>query len=247
MKEYFDYSIRSAPSGQAESSSTLGTRFLNSLDTLNRIDPTLFTNWEIMDFPASASIPLAAARPRIDAIVEANITRGDRGQPLPNYGYSCVAFTDNAAKSRNTTLSVKAGGKDEGHISLETGSYKVAPDPSILTYSFFRAVLLAINATWSPPWSCAQAFRVGYYKVPLFPGAPLFPYSRFHIPWIGYLSSQLAADIGLPPEILRENTPSGGLLMTATKDRLDPTNPEHLRRARILAETLIARTGYSSS
>jgi hypothetical protein len=35
-------------------------------------------------------------------------------------------------------------------------------------------------------------------------------------------------------------------LMTATEKRLDPTNPEHLQRARILAETLIARTGYKS-
>jgi hypothetical protein len=34
--------------------------------------------------------------------------------------------------------------------------------------------------------------------------------------------------------------------MTATEERLDPTNAEHLRRARILAETMIARTGLSS-
>jgi len=35
--------------------------------------------------------------------------------------------------------------------------------------------------------------------------------------------------------------------MSATTERLDPMNPEHVRRARILAETLIARTGYSSN
>lgn len=247
MKGYFDYSIRSAPLVGAESSSTLGAKFLNSLDALNRIDPTIFTNWQIMDFPASASIPLAAARPRIGAIVEANITRDDHDKPSPHYGYSCVAFTDNAAKSRNAALRIQAGGKDKGHIMLETGSYKVAPDPSILTYPFFSAALLAINAIWSPPWSCAQAFRVDYHEVPLFAGAALFPYSRFHIPWIAYLSAPLAAGVVLPPEILSERTPNGGLLITATKERLDPTNPEHLRRARVLAQTLIAQTGYSSA
>src|ERR1700739_4150045 len=157
MNEFFKYSIRSTPPVGAESSSTLGAKFLNSLDALNRIDPTVFTNWQIMDFPANASIPLAAARPRIGVIVEANITRDDHGKPSPDYGYNCVAFTDNDAKSRNAALQIKAGGKDKGHISLETGGYKVAPDPSILTYPFFRAALLAINATWSPPWSCAQA------------------------------------------------------------------------------------------
>jgi hypothetical protein len=35
--------------------------------------------------------------------------------------------------------------------------------------------------------------------------------------------------------------------MIATEERLDPTNFEHLRRARILAETLIARTDHFSS
>ncbi len=246
MKDYFKYSIRSAPGAQAESANTLGVKFLNTIDALGRIDPTIFANWQIMDFPKSASLPLAAARPRIGAIVEANITRGDHGQPLPYYGYDAVAFTDNTAKYRNATLRIEAGGKAEGSIFLETGSYKVAPDPAILTYPFFRAALLAINAIWSPPWSCAQAFRVHYYEAPLFPGAPLFPYSRYHIPWIAYLSSPLAAEVRLPPEIPCENTPNGGLLMTATEDRLDPTNPEHLRRARILAETLITQTGYSS-
>lgn len=247
MTKYFKYSICSASGADAESGSTLGAKLLKNLDALNRIDPTIFTNWEIMDFPTSASVPLAAARPRIGAIVEANITRDDHGQPSPYYGYSCVAFTDNAVKSRNATLRIEAGGRAEGSIWLQTGSYKVAPDPSILTYPLFRAALLAINATWSPPWSCAHAFKVDYYEAALFPGAPLFPYSRFHIPWIAYLSAPLAADVLLPAEIQTERNPDGGLLMTVTEDRLDPTNPDHLRRARVLAETLIAQTGYSSA
>jgi hypothetical protein len=41
-----------------------------------------------------------------------------------------------------------------------------------------------------------------------------------------------------------ERTPDGGLLMIATEDRLDPANPEHLRAARVIAETMIACTGY---
>lgn len=247
MNGHFKYSIRSAPGGQGESSSTLGAKFLNTLDALNHIDPTIFTNWEIMDFPESASIPLASARPRIGAIVEANISRDDHGRPSTYYGYHCVAFTDNVMKSRNASLRIEAGGEKQGDIFLETGRYKVAVDPSILTYPFFRSALLAINAIWTPPWSCAQAFRVDYHEAPLFPGASLFPYSRFHVPWIAYLSSPIAAEVRLPPEIQCENTPNGGLLMTATEDRLDPTNPEHLRRARILAETLITQTGYSSA
>jgi hypothetical protein len=243
MKEYFKYSIRSVP-GATESSNALGAKFLDSLDAISRVDPKIFANWEIMDFPARASISLAAARPRIDAIVEGNVTRDDDGQPSSYDGYSCVAFTDNAEKSRNVSLRVKAGGKAEGSIWLQTGSYKTAPDPSILIYAFFRATLLAINAIWSPPWSCAQAFRMDYDEVPLFAGARLFPYSRFHIPWVAYLAAPLVTNVVIPAEIPNERTPDGGLLMIATEERLDPTNSEHLRRARIIAETMISCTGH---
>jgi hypothetical protein len=77
------------------------------------------------------------------------------------------------------------------------------------------------------------------------PADPSFP-KGFHIPWLAYLSVKLAADLKLAPEILTERTPDGGLLMTATEDRIDPDNPEHLWRARILAETMIACTRRSS-
>jgi hypothetical protein len=75
----------------------------------------------------------------------------------------------------------------------------------------------------------------------------LFPYSRFHIPWLAYFSTPLAANVKLPPEIKTERTPDDGLLMIAAEQRLEPTDPEHLRRARILAQIMIARTGYRSA
>ena len=80
-------------------------------------------------------------------------------------------------------------------------------------------------------------------RVPL---DPTFPYSIFHIPWIAYLSAEDATGVTLPSDILTERTPDGGLLMSATTDRLDPMNPEHARRARILAGLMIARFGASS-
>jgi len=112
-----------------------------------------------------------------------------------------------------------------------------------------------VSSVWSPsPAANASSgtVRCPEYtprldSVPQVPGEPTFPDTIFHIPWIAYLSAPLAAGIELTPEILTERTPDGGLLMTATTERLDPTNPEHVRRARILAETMIACTGYRSS
>ncbi len=81
----------------------------------------------------------------------------------------------------------------------------------------------------------------------MIPSEPTFPESVFHIPWLAHLSAPLAASLDLPPKILTERTPDGGLLTIAAEERLDPTNPEHLSRARILDDTMIARTGYSST
>jgi hypothetical protein len=45
-----------------------------------------------------------------------------------------------------------------------------------------------------------------------------------------------------PPDVVTEHAPGGGLLLSATEDNFDLTNPEHLRRARLLAETMISHT-----
>src|SRR5271170_3303142 len=57
----------------------------------------------------------------------------------------------------------------------------------------FRSVLLP-----------AYAFNMDYDESPLIPGATLFPYTRFHIPWLAYLSAPLASDFQLPAEIRSE-------------------------------------------
>jgi hypothetical protein len=67
----------------------------------------------------------------------------------------------------------------------------------------------------------------------------------FHVPWIIYLSAQRAAGVTVARDILTERAPDGGLLMGATTERLNPMTPEHARRARILAETMIACTAKS--
>lgn len=131
-----------------------------------------------------------------------------------------------------------------------------------MTYPLFKAALLAIRAVWDAQWAYAQACRNDVVKVPIdfgpgvpafridsatpVPLDPTFPKSVFHVPWFIYLSAQYAAGVSLAREILAEPTPDGGFLMSATKERLDPTNPEHARRARTLAETMIACTGRSS-
>jgi hypothetical protein len=59
-----------------------------------------------------------------------------------------------------------------------------------------------------------------------------------------YSLDRATSGLRLSPEIQSERTPDGGVLISACDDRLDPANPEHVRRSRIIAETMIACTGY---
>lgn len=253
----FDYSIRTYPMRNEDSPDSIGNRFIRSLDALNESNPSIFANWEITDHPTRTSVPLAVARSRISTMVEDNVVRDQLDEPDPDYGYDIWAFTRVDDRSREIHLWVKAGGKHAGHVWLRTGGPNFPVDLSIVTFPTFKAALLALADNWALPWIAAQAFRSNYNMVPVHGGAgyklesrpmlpqePAFPRSPFEIPWIGYLSASLSAGVRLSPEIATERVLDGGLLMIATEDRLDPDNPEHLRRARIIAETMIACTGW---
>jgi hypothetical protein len=154
------------------------------------------------------------------------------------------AYTDTTDARRTMHLTIHAGAeKQKGDTHLELGSFRSPSDPAVVTYPLYKAALLAINASWPPPWACAYAFEGYCYEGALSPGAPPFPYSTFHIPWLAYLSAPLAKGLDLPAEILTERTADGGVLMIAAEERLDPSNGEHLRRARILAEAMVKHTG----
>jgi hypothetical protein len=121
----FRYSIRSQLPGRRESAAELGEKFIDTLDALTRIDPSVFTNWQVMDLPAKASVPLATARLRIGTIIENNIIRDDLGERDPHYGYGIVAFTGDVVKSRHVNLRIKAGGTSNGDICWrpDTGKF----------------------------------------------------------------------------------------------------------------------------
>jgi hypothetical protein len=58
-----------------------------------------------------------------------------------------------------------------------------------------------------------------------------------------YLSADRAVGVRVPPGIVTERTPDGGLLLIAAEARLDPDDPFHMARSRSLAELMIKRFG----
>jgi hypothetical protein len=258
----YRYFVRGQWAGPAdENPAVTGAKFLQTLDALSGIDP-LFTGWQFTGYwqipeeHSSEFVPVAGARNRIVEIVEKGVYTDDFDKPRPEYGHAVFAVAGARGPRR---VGFSASTSDQT-FDLSFGEHNIAADLSIVTYPLFKAALVAISSIWDAQWSYAQARRIDAVTVPInfAPGVPefridsaiqvpldpMFPESIFHVPWIIYLSAEHAAGVTRTREILTERRPDGGLLMSATTERLDPMNPEHVRRARILAETLIERTGY---
>jgi Immunity protein 52 len=227
--------------GRRETPAVIGAKLLETLDALSGIDP-LFANWKVPDNPTMTYFPLAVARPRIAAIVERNVARNKRKEPQPESGYGFITVTENAIPSRIVSLLVYGGSPDRDELMLRVGDPLYPTDPATVKYGLFREALLATSTIWRPAWAVVAAKWLRS-KAPISPGEPLFPRSTFRIPWMAYLSPARSLRFALPADIRTERAPDGGLLMTTTEEPFDPTNPEHLRGARILAETMIARVG----
>ena len=221
----------------------IGRRFLATLEALQRVD-SVFDGWQAGDYVNGVGVSLDKVRQDPTAYVTGLVARDDYGEPDPDYGYGAMAVNNESRSPQSLTLMLKAGGRFSNRLNLTTGDFLHAPDPAILTYPIFKGALLAIVAQWPHPMT-AQLYRPEYYETPLTPGAPLFPYSIFHIPWIAYLPPSLAAGAAGPPGILTEPTPDGGLLLIAAETTLDIANPEHMLRSRAIAEFMVARTRRS--
>lgn len=242
----FRFSIYYEVPRRRETPALIGAKFLHTLDALSRIDPLLAT-WKVLDRPTLASLPLADARPRIAAIVENFVVLDDAGQPEPESGYSAIGVTDNDIPPRIVTFRVHGGGLVRDEMVLDVGGILHPTDPLIVKYNLFRGALLTTSAIWQPTWACVAATRNGgYSEEPIVPGAPLFPSSVFRIPWMAYLSPARAIGVPLPVGVRSESAQDGGLLFTVTEEPFNPTKPEHLQGARIVAETMIAHAGRKS-
>jgi hypothetical protein len=128
---------------------------------------------------------------------------------------------------------------EEAHFRI--GSYEGDPDPEVVTYPVFRGIVEALVAVWNPTWVNAKCLIWDQDLLPTPRGEPPFPYSGFQMPWISYLNPERSEGVGELPGLLVGRTSGGGLLMSATEQRFDPANDEHLRRSRRIAEIMIER------
>ncbi len=233
----YQYAISAKWRFEPLSPTEIGDRFLRTLDLIVQQAPQT-AGWGITPEPyAKSSVSIDEARGRLPQWVENNIAMID-GEPDAGYGYRL-----HARKLRHQSLGFSAaiGGEYADTIDFEVGWTGLPSDPDVVTYPLFKAALSSILSAWSCDSAYAYVFNNKPGGFPAIPGItpnPSVPYHRF---WIGYLSAKHADGLKPSSDLPVERTPDNGLIMTAAESRLDPANPDHMRRANAIAEIMARR------
>jgi hypothetical protein len=236
----------------------IGDRFLETLRRLEPLDPAM-NNWLLVDGPREECVTLSDAAPMMTSFVEQNVCLSDfeYGDPDPDQGYIVVAHGSRIPESStpgSINVSAHTGGKWVNYASFEVGGTGISPpDISLVTYPIYKGALEVIASVWPCPWALAFSFTPGDDDVLEWDGvSPIedliardtTEYRRpFGVAWIAYLSPPLAVDLNPPPPLVWERTPGGGMILSAVEERLDETNPEHVRRAALLEAIMNERVG----
>jgi hypothetical protein len=225
--------------------SEIAARVFELLDRMGHLVPP-GQNWFVLDRARERYFPVTQTLPDI---VRANEIPGDFGEPAPGWGYSVPLFTlssEQGPPSGNSLyLSVTAGSISLNHISLEIGEVSNPPDYASLKCQTYREMVGAIAAVWPCPWVFAYNSRNPRLHPPadVAVNGPAKP--PFGGAWIAYLSAPLAKGLAPPAELVAEPTAGGGLFLSATQTLLDQSNPDEMRRSRLLERIAQARIGYS--
>lgn len=238
-----------------ETPETLGRRALETLDALSLISPH-FQNWQISDERINLvrlsengaddealrkaadeiEIPLEKARDRMAEFVEYGVRRNDFDEPEPGGGYwiSATAGKIIPPPQRYVSFSAHGAGRPSPaglRFAELTTDGTLAPDPEIVAYPVFKSALKSIVAAWDPGYACA-------YPDDLFEFWHE-PYAHsIDLAWMTYLSPNLAKSVTPPEHVLVEKIGNGGILMIAATETFDAENPEHMKAACAIVDSL---------
>ena len=250
------YSIRGTWRDDMEHPAEIGEQVIALLDSIEAVIPVR-TVWLLFDFAgvdlgmgpdaeAPVNVLLTDARMNMTAFVERNDIKDEDGSTDPRNGYRLIARgTGDGSEfgsSKSIDVVANVGSQWDNEISFEVGDLLRFPDPALTTYPIYKGALEAMAATFPCPYVWAHYYIATETNwVPGDIGMHAGPGERLQIfdgAWIAYLSAPLAAGLAPPADLFPERTPGGGLILSAVKDHIDPTNPDHVRRSRRLQAIL---------
>jgi Immunity protein 52 len=240
-----EFQIFSSWEPRAETPEQLGARTLQTLDALSKISSP-FSNWWFMDKttptleiewerPETYLFPLSEVRERITEIVEDGVRRNDYREPEPAGGYSVLAFNGIGASAQSVSFNAHGGGIVDPRAGRRNAGFQTGgtypPDPTIVSYPVFKAVVQTIVSAWDVDY--AQAYSTDLRE---FWNKP----QRFFLDlaWMTYLSPTLAAQFTPPAGVLVERMDNGGLLLIAAEETFDVSNAAHMAAAESIMDAL---------
>jgi hypothetical protein len=227
-----EFSIHCDRERPPESPAEIAEKFLQTLDALSAINPH-FRSWYIMDYVKMSGHSLERVRDNFTDIVENGVSRDGDGTPEPIYGYKVTAFNHDektAAGPFSVQVKARAGGKSLfSGVSFSTG-FGIVPDPSIVDYPVIKFVLTTLVDIWAV--TIGKVYSTDLHRC--WDDPPF----HFDLCWMTYLSSPLAAQITPPRGVVVERIGDGGLLLVATEETFDVSNPGHMAAAYAIRESL---------
>ncbi len=222
------YEINSYWGPRRETAEAIADRYIRMVEALMRIDP-VFTPWIFIGARPTV-VPFDQARTELPQLLAKGL--GEHWGPAEGYrfgGTNSMGFN-----RRSIGLMGEAGNSMppvgyNNSITLMTVPHNYLPtDASIVTYDLFRSAMLAIIEAWDVTWCAAYPADIMKFWPPAGSGHPFKP------AWMTYVSPRFAPLIRPPRSIESQTVAGGGVLMVATRERFDVTNPEHMAAARAI-------------
>ncbi|HEX7968828.1 MAG TPA: Imm52 family immunity protein [Stellaceae bacterium] len=209
--------------------------FLRMLEALSAIDP-VFGNWTFLG--PTKGTPLAPlGKDDIARLIAEGVSREDDGTPFPQAGYQFGASNGRKRTGRGVKVRIHAGTSFAANYLINLAHLMTEPldeaNASLINLKILRPAMLALASAWDTTWCQVSPWGIEALETQPRPRRPLLG-----LAWMTYISPRFAPMVTPPRSAIVERLPDGALLMIATEDRFDATNPAHLAVARDIEAAL---------
>lgn len=220
--------VNAAWGPRTESPRQIASRWLRLFPRLGEIHPAFREWWDSTVWTSIIPMPLES-----DDMAERIIWVGAAGNPdfdRTVWGYRLGARSTSREEwgVQYATVDALIGG-DADYINRVVSIHSdqgMVPDPDVFNFRSLRAMLLALAEVFDA--DCGSVEREDLTSL-----APNYEAGAAHISpaWLAYVAPRFVPLVTPPPTATVEIRSDGGLLMAATTDTLDISNPAHVRAA----------------
>jgi hypothetical protein len=244
-----NYQVSAQWHSRLETPAAIATRFLAFLSRLGAAHPGL-AHWHYdpvdIDLPTRAdpaiiaaiaeqffTEPLPSDPAAVASWIASRITEPDLDGigPASGYRFSVINMPYKGEPDSSVTLYFYAGATKSDNFILFITNVSMPPDLSFYSFQILREVVLAMADTFDVDTALAYCSDLGKLWMP----ERRIGEFAWRPAWLSYAGPRYAPLVAAPPSVYVEHTAQGGILLAATSDQLDTTNPAHLAAAQDIA------------